>query len=57
VRGTVENPMTSEEVVAKFRDLAAPVIGAATCTKLVEKVLGLENVKDIRELRPLLQLT
>jgi 2-methylcitrate dehydratase PrpD len=56
VRGTAENPMTREEVVAKSRQLMEPVLGAATSTSLVEKVLGLENLKDIRELRPLLQL-
>jgi 2-methylcitrate dehydratase PrpD len=55
VRGTVENPMTGEEVAAKFRDLADPVLGAAACKKLAEMVLGLENVRDIRTLRPLLQ--
>ncbi len=57
VRGTAENPMTREEVVAKARQLMEPVLGARTCTNLVEKVLGLENMKDIRELRPLLQGT
>jgi 2-methylcitrate dehydratase PrpD len=57
VRGTAQNPMTREEVVAKCRDLITPVFGRATCTKLIERVLGLENVKDIRELRPLLQRT
>jgi 2-methylcitrate dehydratase PrpD len=55
VRGTPENPMTTEEVVAKARELMTPVLGAATSSKLIEHVLGLENVKDIRELRPLLQ--
>ena len=55
VRGTVDNPMTREEVVQKCRDLVEPVLGKANCTSLVEKVLGLENVKDIRELRSLLQ--
>jgi 2-methylcitrate dehydratase PrpD len=55
VRGTAENPMTRDEVVAKARDLVTPVLGAPTCTKLIEKLLGLEDVKDIRELRPLLQ--
>ena len=29
VRGTAENPMTREEVVAKARDLITPVLGAA----------------------------
>jgi hypothetical protein len=46
--------MTRDEVVAKSRDLIVPVLGDATCAKLIQKVLGLENVKDIRELRPLL---
>lgn len=55
VRGTAENPMTSQEVADKFRDLAGPVIGAAKCTKLAEMVFGLEKAKDIRALRPLLQ--
>jgi 2-methylcitrate dehydratase PrpD len=55
VRGTAENPMTHEEVVEKSRDLMAPVLGTATCANLIEKVLGIEKVKDIRELRPLLQ--
>jgi 2-methylcitrate dehydratase PrpD len=55
VRGTAENPMTREEVVAKARDLITPVLGASTCTALIEKVLGLEGVKDVRELRATLQ--
>ena len=55
VRGTAENPMTREEVVAKARDLIAPVLGTATCNNLIEKVLNLESVNDIRSLRPLLQ--
>ena len=55
VRGTPPNPMTREEIVAKGRDLMAPVLGTAQCAKLVERLLDLEQVKDIRELRPLLQ--
>jgi 2-methylcitrate dehydratase PrpD len=54
VRGTAENPMTRDEVVAKSRDLIAPVLGAAATAKLIEKALDLENVKNVRELRPLL---
>jgi 2-methylcitrate dehydratase PrpD len=55
VRGSVDNPMTRDEVVAKARDLMTPVLGTAISTNLIEKLLGLENVKDLRELRPLLQ--
>ena len=55
VRGTVDNPMTREEVVQKCRDLVEPVLGKANCTTLIDKILGLEKVKDIRELRSVLQ--
>ncbi|MGI9074139.1 MAG: MmgE/PrpD family protein [Bryobacteraceae bacterium] len=55
VRGTAQNPMSREEVVAKARDLITPVLGAEICTNLIDKVLALENVKDLRDLRPLLQ--
>jgi 2-methylcitrate dehydratase PrpD len=55
VRGTPENPMTRDEVVAKARELMAPVLGAAACSSLIERVLALDTVKDVRELRPLLQ--
>jgi 2-methylcitrate dehydratase PrpD len=55
VRGTPENPMSQEEVVAKARDLVTPVLGADTCAKLIEKIFGLDRVQDVRELRPLLQ--
>jgi 2-methylcitrate dehydratase PrpD len=55
VRGTPQNPMSRDEVVAKGRDLMMPILGDAPCTALIEKVLELEHVKDIRELRPLLQ--
>lgn len=55
VRGTPENPMTRDEVVAKARELMTPVLGPAKTSKLIDRVLGLDNVKDIRELRPLLQ--
>ncbi len=55
VRGTVQNPMTRAEIVAKARDLVAPVLGAASASRLIDKVLALDTVRDIRELRPLLQ--
>ena len=56
VRGTPENPMTREEVQEKARDLIAPVLGATKSTEILGKISSLENVADIRELRPLLQL-
>jgi 2-methylcitrate dehydratase PrpD len=54
-RGTPENPMTPDEIVVKARGLMTPVLGAATVTKLIDRLLNIESVKDIRELRPLLQ--
>jgi len=55
VRGTASNPMTRDEIVAKARDLIAPILSAVQCAKLIDRVLNLDQVKDIRELRPLLQ--
>jgi 2-methylcitrate dehydratase PrpD len=57
VRGTVRNPMTRAEVVDKARDLMGPVLGSASTGKLIETLLALEAVKDVRTLRPLLQRT
>jgi 2-methylcitrate dehydratase PrpD len=57
VRGTPRNPMTRKEVIDKARDLVDPVLGAATAAKLVETIFALENVRNVRELRPLLQRT
>jgi 2-methylcitrate dehydratase PrpD len=56
VRGTADNPMPRDEVVAKSRDLMAPVLGATASTTLIERVLGIEATADIRALRPLLQV-
>ena len=53
----VENPLTREQVIAKARDLMEPVIGDASTSRLTDRVLELEKIKDIHELRPLLQWT
>jgi 2-methylcitrate dehydratase PrpD len=55
VRGTAQNPMGRDEVVAKARDLMSPILGATASANLIDRVFALETVKDIRELRPLLQ--
>src|SRR6516225_3575670 len=56
VRGTSDNPMPRAEVVAKCRDLITPVLGAAKCAALIERVLALESTTNMRDLRDLLQL-
>jgi 2-methylcitrate dehydratase PrpD len=55
VRGTFANPMTSDEIRAKARDLMLPILGPSSTSKLIERVFALEKVMDIRELRPMLQ--
>lgn len=56
VRGTAQNPMTREEVVTKARDLMSPILGAARANQLIQTVLALETVRDVRALRTLLQV-
>ena len=56
VRGTSDNPMTRDEVIAKCRELTTPKLGAQKSAKLIERVLNIEGVRNIREFRPLLQL-
>lgn len=55
VRGTFANPMTSDEIRTKARDLMTPVIGPASTAKLIERIFALETITNVRELRPLLQ--
>jgi 2-methylcitrate dehydratase PrpD len=55
VRGSAENPMTREDVVAKSRELMAPVMGAQACDNLIDRVVNLEELNDLRGLRPFLQ--
>jgi 2-methylcitrate dehydratase PrpD len=57
VLGTVDNPMTREQLVAKCVDLINPVLGPGTARRLVDVILRLDAVKNIRELRPVLQRT
>ena len=51
--GTKENPLGTEAVAAKARDLMAPVLGSAKTEKLIDQINGLERIDDIRTLRPL----
>ncbi len=57
VRGTAENPMAREEVVAKARDLMTPILGGERCNQLIQTTMNLENLKSVRNLRSLLQRT
>jgi 2-methylcitrate dehydratase PrpD len=55
VRGTPGNPMTTEEVVTKARDLILPVLGSGPGEKLIQALLAVESLQSVAELRPLLQ--
>ena len=55
VRGTPDNPMTREEIITKARDLMAPFLGGSQTEKLIQAIFAIEDNKDIRTLRPLLQ--
>jgi 2-methylcitrate dehydratase PrpD len=51
--GTKENPLSTEGLNAKVRDLMMPVLGAARTANLIQRVNTLEDVRDVRDLRPL----
>jgi 2-methylcitrate dehydratase PrpD len=52
--GTKENPLSTEAVSAKTRDLIAPVLGSEKAEKLIEQVNQLETLSDVRQLVPLM---
>jgi 2-methylcitrate dehydratase PrpD len=52
--GTKENPLDTEGVNAKVRDLMAPVLGAERTEAIIQRVNTLEELDDVRKLRPLL---
>jgi 2-methylcitrate dehydratase PrpD len=54
VRGTSDNPMTRDEVTRKARELMTPYLGAGNTAKLIDAVLNIERVSNVRELRPML---
>jgi 2-methylcitrate dehydratase PrpD len=51
--GTKENPLNTEAVSAKARDLMAPVLGARKTEQLIDRINKLETVDNVRQLRPL----
>lgn len=55
VRGTADNPMDRGEVVRKSTDLIEPVLGKSDSDGLIEKLMRLEKLNDLRGLRPFLQ--
>lgn len=54
VRGTYDNQMSEAEVVKKTNDLLVPLMGTDRTANLVDAILNLEALKDVRTLRALL---
>ena len=55
VRGTATNPMTREDISAKSRALLVPVMGKRRAEALIAAVLDIDRMRDVRQLRRLLQ--
>ena len=54
VLGTPANPMSQAQVQAKALDLMAPVLGDDGASQLADTLLCIEDLTDVRALRPLL---
>ena len=49
-RGHAENPMTDDEVVAKFKRMSGGVVSDATANKILEQAFSLDQMDDITPL-------
>jgi 2-methylcitrate dehydratase PrpD len=49
-RGTPHNPMSDDELSAKFTELASIHFGAAHSRELLDRLWGFDEIEDIREL-------
>jgi 2-methylcitrate dehydratase PrpD len=56
-KGDPDNPLTDEELTAKYRELATPVLGEPVSESLLARLWGLERVKDLATLIPAAQST
>ena len=54
VRGDAENPVQSEDVVAKFLALASPVLGASRARRAADAVNEVDMLKSVQDLTSLL---
>jgi hypothetical protein len=48
--------MPRAELEAKARDLLTPRMGKDRAGRLIDAIFNIESVKNVRELRPLLQV-
>ena len=55
-KGHPKNPMSDQEIEAKFRRLAEPVLGPGQANKILDRLWHLEEVRDLREILNLFEL-
>jgi 2-methylcitrate dehydratase PrpD len=53
-RGNPENPLSDEDLTAKFRSLTVPIVGEGTCEELHDVILHMPRAKDVNSLARLL---
>jgi len=53
-KGTVQNPMTNEELITKFKDLSCQVLSGEKMEEIIQLVTSLEDVENIHQLTSLL---
>ena len=46
-KGSIQNPMTDEELCTKFEDLSRPIIGSDRSAQLVEMIEHIERMPNI----------
>ena len=57
LRGSIENPLSMEELIAKFKDCAGYArkpLSTSDIDRLINSILDLEKVKDIQEITDIL---
>jgi len=56
VRGTPHNPMDTDEIVAKARDLMEPILSKDRTEKVIASIMAVETLPDVRALTALLRV-
>ena len=52
-KGSIQNPMTDDELQTKFEALAVPVVGRARASRIVDTVMEVDRCRNIGELMKL----
>ena len=49
-KGSVQNPMSDDELRAKFESLSVPVVGRARAARIADTVAAIEKCLDVGQL-------